>query len=256
MLSPPSRMCSPTLMRSSSRPPSTSVTAIRLKSAVPPPTSQTSTMSPGADQVAPRPAGLRGPGVEGGQRLLQQGDVAQPRVPGGLGGQAARDLVERGGDGQDDLAFGEVVHARPAPVRRTGTPLSGDAGSGASNRTATASSPRCRTARAGAPAAGRYAGWTARTLPRSPAGRAPARRGRGRTGRRSPRPPASSQGSGNAAAGNSCGCGRYSADGRVGSSPIRLRAEDLRDVRRSGSGRCPDRRARSRCCWCRGRCRD
>ena len=48
MLSPPSRMCSPTLTRSSSRTPSTSVTAIRLKSAVPPPTSQTRTISPGA----------------------------------------------------------------------------------------------------------------------------------------------------------------------------------------------------------------
>ena len=46
MLSPPRRMCSPTARRDRARSPPSSVTAIRVKSVVPPPTSQTRMMSP------------------------------------------------------------------------------------------------------------------------------------------------------------------------------------------------------------------
>ena len=46
MLSPPRRMCSPTARRESTRSPDSSFTAIRVKSVVPPPTSQTRITSP------------------------------------------------------------------------------------------------------------------------------------------------------------------------------------------------------------------
>ena len=115
ILSPPSRMCSPTLTRSSSRRPSTSVTAIKLKSAVPPPTSQTSTISPSSNQVAPVSARLRRPGVECSLRLLQQCDVPKPRGLGGVGSEAPCDLIERGRNRYNDLALREV----PIPSLRT-----------------------------------------------------------------------------------------------------------------------------------------
>ena len=47
------------------------------------------------------------PGVEGGLRLLQQRDVAESCIDRRLVGQGARHLVERGGDGQHDLAVGQ-----------------------------------------------------------------------------------------------------------------------------------------------------
>ena len=68
----------------------------------------------GLDRVAPLPASLRGPGVEGGLRFLQQRDVAQPGGLGRFGGQAARHLVERGGNRHDDLAVRQV----PLPALR------------------------------------------------------------------------------------------------------------------------------------------
>ena len=46
MLSPPSRMCSPTARRERIRSPPSSATAIKVKSVVPPPTSHTRMMSP------------------------------------------------------------------------------------------------------------------------------------------------------------------------------------------------------------------
>ena len=54
MLSPPSRMCSPTATRCSSRLPSRSSTAMSEKSLVPPPTSTTRMMSPAAPACARR----------------------------------------------------------------------------------------------------------------------------------------------------------------------------------------------------------
>ena len=85
-----------------------SVTAIRLKSAVPPPTSQTSTMSPGLTwSRQPRPA-CGGPGVERRLRLFEQDDLPQAGGLGGFGGQVPGHLVEGGGDGQDDLAVGKI----------------------------------------------------------------------------------------------------------------------------------------------------
>ena len=62
----------------------------------------------GLDLGAPLLAGLRRPGVERRQRLLQQDRLAEPGGLGRLGGQGAGDLVERCGDGQDDLALGQI----------------------------------------------------------------------------------------------------------------------------------------------------
>ncbi len=63
-------------------------------------------------RVAPLPVGLRGPGVEGRLRLLQQRDAAQSSGFGGLGRQVSRDLVERGGHRHHDLPVADVP--RPA----------------------------------------------------------------------------------------------------------------------------------------------
>ena len=57
---------------------------------------------------------LRGPRVERRQRLLEQDDLAEAGGLRRLGGQVSRHLVERGGDGQDDLAVGQV----PLPASR------------------------------------------------------------------------------------------------------------------------------------------
>ena len=65
----------------------------------------------GGDEVMPGFSGLRGPGVEGGLRLLQQGDVAETGGFGGFGGEASGDLIEGGGDGEDDLAVSKVPAA-------------------------------------------------------------------------------------------------------------------------------------------------
>ncbi len=61
-----------------------------------------------SNQVAPRSARLRRPGVECRLRLLQQCDIPEPRGLGGLGGEAPCDLIERGRNRHDDLAFREV----------------------------------------------------------------------------------------------------------------------------------------------------
>ena len=97
MLSPPKRMCSPTLIRSTSRLPSFSVIAIRLKSAVPPPTSQTRTISPRAHLVAPIASGLCCPGVESCLRLFKQNHFAESSRFRGSCGQIPRDFVKGGG---------------------------------------------------------------------------------------------------------------------------------------------------------------
>ena len=110
MLSPPSRMWSPTATRSSARlPRPSSTTAMREKSVVPPPMSQTRTVSPGLELLAPAVAGLRQPGVEGGLRLLEQGHLVQARLLGGRHGQLARHRVEGGGHRQVDLLLLEGI---------------------------------------------------------------------------------------------------------------------------------------------------
>ncbi len=77
----------------------------------------------GRHRIAPLPAGLRGPRVEGRLRLLEQRDVAQPGRRRRFGRQAARNLVERGGDRYDDLAVGKAPTVCPWPARRGGKPL-------------------------------------------------------------------------------------------------------------------------------------
>ena len=73
----------------------------------------------GRDGIAPLPASLRCPGVEGGLRFLQQHDLAQTGGLGRLRGQAARYFVEGCGNRQHDLAVRQVplpallVHAVP-----------------------------------------------------------------------------------------------------------------------------------------------
>ena len=95
------------------RPPA-SVTAIRVKSVVPPPTSQTRRMSPTLTCFRQRVALGGEPGVEGGLRLLQERDLLEPRRAGGLDGQLAGHGVERGGDGQQDVLVLEPVGGRLA----------------------------------------------------------------------------------------------------------------------------------------------
>ena len=67
-----------------------------------------------SNQVPPFAVRLRHPGVECSLRLLQQCDVPKPRSLGGLGSEASCDLIERGGNGYNDLAFREV----PIPALR------------------------------------------------------------------------------------------------------------------------------------------
>ena len=62
----------------------------------------------GADLGAPIGSGLGGPGVERGLRFFEQDDVGQARGFGGFVGEVSGDFVEGGGDGEDDLALGEV----------------------------------------------------------------------------------------------------------------------------------------------------
>ena len=61
-----------------------------------------------SNQVSPFSGRLRHPGVECSLRLLEQCDVLKPRSLGGLGGEASCDLIERGRNGYNDLAFREV----------------------------------------------------------------------------------------------------------------------------------------------------
>ncbi len=70
-----------------------------------------------SNQVSPISARLCHPGVECSLRLLQQCDVPKPRSLGGLGGEASCDLIERGRNGYNDLAFQEV---RFPPLRSFG----------------------------------------------------------------------------------------------------------------------------------------
>ena len=110
MLSPPSRMCSPTASRDRARSPPSSVTAIRVKSVVPPPTSQTRRMSPTLTFFRHWSPCAAEPGVEGGLRLLEERDLLRaPPCARGLDGQLAGHGVERGGDGQEDVLVLEPV---------------------------------------------------------------------------------------------------------------------------------------------------
>ena len=80
MLSPPRRMCSPTASRESTRSPPSSLTAINVKSVVPPPTSQTRMMSPTLTFLRHFSPSRGEPGVERGLGLLQQCDMLQARL--------------------------------------------------------------------------------------------------------------------------------------------------------------------------------
>ena len=109
MLSPPSRMWSPTAMRSRTSSPASSPTAISEKSVVPPPTSQTRTTSPTCTCSRQRAARRRQPGVERRLRLLEEpragrGRRRRPRA------RSARARRRR---------------TRPAPSRNTSCSASG-----------------------------------------------------------------------------------------------------------------------------------
>ena len=82
------------------------MTAIRVKSVVPPPISTTRMRSPTLDALAPVGVALD-PGVEGGLRLFEQGDVLIAGLLGGFEGQLARHGVEGGGHGDQHLLLGE-----------------------------------------------------------------------------------------------------------------------------------------------------
>ena len=82
MLSPPSRMWSPTATRCSSRSPSRSSTAISEKSLVPPPTSTTRMTSPACTCLRQPPPLRLDPAVERRLRLLEQRRRRQSRRPG------------------------------------------------------------------------------------------------------------------------------------------------------------------------------
>ena len=103
MLSPPSSRCSPTAIRSKASSPSSICARIRLKSVVPPPTSQTRISAPSAERVGQLPAMRGDPGVERGQRLLEQRQLRRaPRCCAACDRQLARLLVERRRHGQHD----------------------------------------------------------------------------------------------------------------------------------------------------------
>src|SRR4029077_5929507 len=103
---PPSRMWSPTALRSRTRLPCSSPTATSVRSVVPPPTSQTRMTSPTPtcapptvpdENAAPAPplgappaAQGREPGVERRLRLLDQVHARQARLLGGFDRQVAR----------------------------------------------------------------------------------------------------------------------------------------------------------------------
>ncbi len=65
----------------------------------------------GADLGAPICSGLGGPGVKRGLRFFEEDDVGQACGFGGFVGEIARDFVEGGGDGEDDLAFRKIPFA-------------------------------------------------------------------------------------------------------------------------------------------------
>ena len=188
MLSPPSRMCSPTARRVRARSPPWSVTAIRVKSVVPPPTSQTRRRSPTLTRFRQLVA-LRGePGVEGGLGLLQEGDVLQPGGPGGLDGQLAgrRRRTRRGRSGGRP----GVRAGRRRSCRRSRGSRRRGGGPGRRSRPRRARPwPRRRPrSRGGSGSCGRPRRARASSWPSRPAGPAPWPRGRGRTSRRPGRP--------------------------------------------------------------------
>ena len=147
------------------------------------------------------------PAVEGGLRLLEQGDRREPRALGRLEGQLAGRLVERGGDGQDDLLLlepvlgvvpGEGVVPGVADVaQEVGRGLDGrDLARPGRARPRGGCRPRDR------PRGGRASSWRWRR-----GGRARAPPGCGRTRRRSGRRPRS-RAAASAPGGSSCGPGR------------------------------------------------
>ena len=91
---------------------------IRLKSVVPPPTSQTRISAPSAKVAGQLPAVRGDPGVERGQRLLEQRQLLEPRARSPPHRQLARFLVERRGHGEHDRAAARA--ARSSSVRRAG----------------------------------------------------------------------------------------------------------------------------------------
>src|ERR1700748_1908420 len=62
-----------------------------------------------SNQVSPFSARLRHPGVKCSLWLLQQCHAPNPRNLGGFSGEASCDLIERGGNGYNDLALREIA---------------------------------------------------------------------------------------------------------------------------------------------------
>ena len=114
MLSPPSKMCSPTASRDKTRSPPSSVTAINVKSVVPPPTSQTRMTSPTLTRLRHCSACDGEPGVKGGLGLFEQRDVFESGLRGRLHRQLAGDGVERRRNRQVNLLVLEPIGGRLA----------------------------------------------------------------------------------------------------------------------------------------------
>ena len=72
---------------------------------------------PGANLRAPVLSGLRSPGVERRQRLLQQNDLAETGGFRSFRGQVSRNVVEGGRDGQHDLRIRQSQILAPSLYR-------------------------------------------------------------------------------------------------------------------------------------------
>ena len=259
MLSPPSRMWSPTATRVSTRLPASSPTAISDRSVVPPPTSQTSTTSPTSTCLRQSLVAGVDPGIEGGLRLLEQREVFQPGGPGRLDGQFAGHGIERGRHRQDDVLLFQAVVRHVLGDLDSSRPRPGASGSRCWPRAARRGGRSPAPSTAARALADRCRGGTATTWPRRPAASAPGCRSCGQTRRRRNRGPAPRAAS---------GCPPAARWGRAGRETTATAAGPRRCPAAPPAGivnsvqharpclrrrRC--RRRRRRCWWCPDRCR-
>ena len=115
-LSPPSSRCLPTAVRVNSTRSPSRWTLIRVKSLVPPPTSQTSTIWPSNRALLRLREVIRDPGVERGGRLFEEREVLNARLLRRLHGQLARLFVERCGHGEHDVLRAERLAFLRSPT--------------------------------------------------------------------------------------------------------------------------------------------
>ena len=165
MLSPPTSVWLPTAMRRSDSSPSSSVTPMRVKSVVPPPTSQTSSVSPTLSclrQSSPMSASQAYSAACGSSSSTRSS--RQPGRQRRLARQLAGAGVERGRHGQHDLLLARAAHRGTPPSTRP----PGAAGSAATPRPAKPSArpaggvPRAGSAGAGPPCCAPATTWPPR----------------------------------------------------------------------------------------------